>query len=918
MAFPQDPLDVDVELQIGGVWTDITTDAYTRSPIGTECGRSEESTRTDPSKASLELNNRLGKYSPRNPMSPYYGLIGRNTPVRIAVNDGDTYLRTTGQLNTGASTPDTAALDITGDIDVRFDATLDNWVPPVGAQHVDLAGKFSSVGNQRSWMLQSREGRIHLEWSPDGTTTIGAQSTVAPTLPPSRRMAWRAALDVNNGAGGWTVTFYTAETIAGPWVQLGDPVTGAGVTAIFNSTTVLKVGDATNLLYAESSGQVHAFELRNGIGGTVVANPYFAGQTPGAPSVTDSTGKVWMMAANGSISNRHLVFSGVISSWPTRWDLSGEDVWVSVEASGPLRRLGQGTKSLDSTLRRRLPSYSPLAYWPCEDSNGSTQAYSPLARGSALAVQGWDFAQDDSLGGSAALPTVTPGGTLRGRIPPPDPATNAWALCLLYRVDGAAPVAEQELMSWTTTGTIRRWRITMGTSGTHLFGYDASGALVLDSAIAPISVAFLGWTRLEFAAQQSGGNITYRIGWTPVGNGTTTNIPGSIAGTVGVLNQIDTVFGAGLPDIRVGHITAWATDVIAAAYDSADHGFTGETATSRMSRLATEESRTVALSVYTDPAKPSMALGSQRPEDLLTLLQDCADADGGILYESKTDASLTYRDRQTLYNQTPGLVLSYTAEGEIGPPLEPIDDDQKSRNDITVSRTAGSSARAVQETGPMSTAAPPNGIGVYDDSVTLNLADDNQPPQIAAWRLHLGTWDEARYPTVRLMLHAAPHLIPAALRLTVGDRIQITDLPPWLPPGPLDLIVQGWSQVIDQYTWDIVLNCTPAGPWTIGVLDDKLLGRLGTDGSTLGSGVSANATSMTFVSSPGPRWIDSAGFPTEFPFDVLIGGEQVRVTGITGTTLTQTATVVRSVNGITKSHSAGASIRLAQPLILAL
>ncbi|MFE6819419.1 hypothetical protein [Streptomyces sp. NPDC057677] len=917
MAFPQTPLDVRTELQIGGVWTDVTADCYTRSPIGIECGRSEESARTNPSRASLEFNNRLGKYSPRNPLSPYYGLIGRNTPVQVSVLGGATYLRVTGgTTNTGATTPDAAALDITGDIDIRFDATLDLWTTPGGIQGTDLTGKWITTGGQRSWMFQQRSGRPYLEWSPDGTTTIGAHCATTPAVPPSRRMAWRATLDVNNGAGGWTATFYTAPTIAGPWTQLGDPVTGAGVTSIFNSTAPVAVGNATNLLYAKPLGQFHAMELRNGIGGTLVASPTFAGQTPGAPSITDSTGKVWTMNPQGSISNQQRIFSGAISSWPTRWDVSGKDVWVSVEASGTLRRLGQGTKALASTLRRRLPSYSPLAYWPCEEDDGATQAYSPITGVAPLAVTGWQFAQNDSLGGSAALPTVAPGATLRGRVP--TTASTAWALCLPYRADGTPPAAEQEMLSWTTTGTIRRWRILMSSTSTHILGYDATGALALDSTIITGTNLWSDWWRLEFSAQQSGGNVSYTITWTRVGVASGIPVSGSYAGTVGVVNQVDTSFGPGIPTLSIGHLTVFAADIVAAAYASADHGFTGETATTRMARLANEESRTVALSVYTDPANPSAALGPQRPADLLTLLQDCADADGGILYESKTDASLAYRDLRTLYNQTPRMTLSYTAEGEIGPPLEPVDDDQKSRNDVTVTRTAGSSARSVQETGPMSTAAPPNGIGVYDDSVTLNLHNDDQPPQIAGWRLHLGTWDEARYPSVRLMLHAAPHLIPAFLGLTVGDRIRLTNLPSWLPPGPVDLIVQGWSQVLDLYTWDVVLNCTPAGPWTVGVLDDPNLGRLDTDGCTLGAGVSSSATSLTLVSSPGPRWIDSTGFPTEFPFDVLIGGEQVRITAMSGTTLTQTATVVRSINGIVKAHATGAAVALAQPLVLAL
>ncbi|MFJ3786988.1 hypothetical protein [Streptomyces sp. NPDC090093] len=914
MVFPQTPLDVRTELQIGGVWTDITTDVYSRVPIGIECGRSEESVRTNPSKAALQLNNRLGKYSPRNPMSPYFGLIGRNTPVRIAVHGGNSYLNVTGQNNSGASTPDVAALDITGDTDIRLDATLDRWVTPAGAQHTDLAGKYSTAGNQRSWMLQERRGRIYLEWSANGTAILSATSTVAPAVPPSRRMAWRVTLDVDNGAGGWTVTFYTAETIAGPWTQLGAPVTGTGTTSVFASTTVLKVGDATNLSYSKPAGQIHAFELRNGIGGTPVANPDFTAQTPGAPSITDATGKVWTMATNGSIRNRHVLFHGDISSWPTRWDLSGNDVYVTAEAAGTLRRLGQGRKSLDSTLRRRLPSHAPLAYWPCEDSAGATQAYSPLAGVTPLIVTGFDFAKDDTLGGSGALPTVAPGGTMRGRIPAPPAPSTVWAVCMPYRIDGTPPVAEQEMLSWTTTGTARRWRVVQSATATHLQCYDAAGALLFESGGIITPDVYGRWVRLEIKATQSGPNISFTLRWTQVGGGSYP-VSDAFAGTLGNLSQIDTSFGPGLPGIRVGHITAWSADVITSAYESADHGFTGETATDRLARLATEEARTVALSVYTDPSIPTTRLGSQRPADLLTLLQDSADADGGILYESKTDASLAYRDMNSLYNQTPRLVLSYTADGEIGPPLEPTDDDQKTRNDITVSRASGSSARAVLESGPLSVQAPPDGVGVYDDAITLNLATDDQPEPIASWRLHLGTWDEARYPTVRLMLHAAPHLIPAVLQLTIGDRIQITNLPPWLPPGPLDLLVQGISHAPDQYTWDVELTCTPAGPWRVGVYDSADLGKADTSGAQLTSGITSGATSFSVTTTAGLPWTTAPG---EFPARIVIGGEEMTLTGVTSSTSPQTFTVVRSANGIVKPHSAGAPVALARPVVYAL
>src|SRR5689334_23552634 len=46
----------------------------------------------------------------------------------------------------------------------------------------------------------------------------------------------------------------------------------------------------------------------------------------------------------------------------------------------------------------------------------------------------------------------------------------------------------------------------------------------------------------------------------------------------------------------------------------------------------------------------------------------------------------------------------------------------------------------------------------------------------------------------------------------IGDRITISNLPPWVAPGDVDLHVQGYTETVGLYDWTIVFNCTPAGP----------------------------------------------------------------------------------------------------------
>ncbi|MFB7867002.1 hypothetical protein [Streptomyces sp. NPDC056069] len=920
MVFPQTPLDVRVEAQIGTAWTDITADSYTRSPIGIEVGRSEEAVRTNPSKLGMELNNRSGKYSPRNPRSAYYGLIGRNTPLRVSVKGSESYLALDGTAAATATTPDTAALDITGDIDVRIEAEFD-WS---ALQTQILIGKWDTTGNQRSWMLHMQQGNLTFRWSATGSASSFAGAAM-PALP--RRCALRATLDVDNGAGGSTARLYWATTLAGPWTQFGGDLVGVGVTSLFNSSAPLSIAPNTLTItppWLPAAGRVYRAEVRSGIAGSAVASPDFRALAEGTTSFADSTGKTWTVNSTAKVSDREYRFRGDIAAWPARWDVSGKDIWVPIEAAGILRRLNQGTKALDSTLRRRIPSGSPLAYWPLEEGASATRAPASAPGVLAAGYTGMDWAADDTLPGSSPLPKLRNPASLRAQVPASPSA--GWHIECVYFLP-TMPATQTEILRVTVAGSAMRTAIVYAsTAGIRIEARDASDTVLAfflynnASAIADFTGV---WNRLSiFTSDAGGGNTNLVAAWRDITNSGGYWLSSTVyAGTQGSVTQIAGTWGAATEGMSLGHLAAFAVPgsgltAGVTIYESADDGFNGEEASARMLRLASEESATVALTYQ--KGGTTQSLGPQRPAPLLTLLQDAADADLGILAEAVGDARLVYRDRQTLYNQTPALTLDYTVSGEIGPPLEPIEDDQKTRNDITVTRDGGSSGRAVLDTGALSVQAPPNGVGLYDEQVTLNLYADEQTEPIASWRLHMGTWDEARYSSVRLMLHKATHLIPAYLKLRVGDRIRITNPPTWLPPGPIDLIVQGWSEVLDQFTWDVVLNCTPAGPWTVGVVDDTSLGRLATDGTTLGSGISSSATSLSLVSSPGPRWIDSATYPTQFPFDVVIGGEQMRITAITGTTLTQTATVTRAINGISKSHSAGAAVQVLTPALLAL
>ncbi len=920
MTFPQTALPITTELYLNGAWTDITTDVYSRDPIRITRGRADEGRQVDAGRCQLTLDNRAGKYSPRNPLSPYYGQLGRNTPIRVSVAAGASYLSVPGGISPacGATTPDTASLDITGDIDVRFDATLRNWVtfsPTTLATAVDLCGKYVTATSQRAWFLQQRNGSWHFEWSPNGTTAIEVNGTVIPTVPSSGRLAWRVTLDVDNGLGGYTVTFYTAPTIAGPWTQQEQIVTNSGTTSIFNSTAPLIVGDGSDIISTNPSGGINAVQIRNGINGTVVANPDFTAQTPGVSSFADSTGKTWSILSNSQISNRKTRFAGEVPAWPVKADTSGKDVYVQIEAAGILRRLGQGASPIQSAMRREFgnPARTNIvAYWPCEDGAGATSFASAHSGEAALAVSGavtpasyTGWAASDALPVFNAAPSM-----VRGTVPLYTATDYAFLRAFVYIPSAVSGTVR--LFSFTTTGTARTWSVYLdSTGGLALKAFDPDGTTILDTGSIVFNINGLK-RQLGVELTRNGTGIDWRIICFQVEDIVTLpQLSGTLASrTIGSVTQVRMGEDGGLDNVAFGHIAVANSSTAYAATAGAMVGWAGESAPDRITRLCGEET----VPVYV-AGVGGEKLGAQHSTALVGLLQEAAATDHGILYEDRESVALAYRNLTSLYNQGVTATLNYSAKGQVQSPLDPIDDDQNVRNDVTVTRVGGSWGRYTQTTGSMSVNAPPSGVGRYPDSPSLSLYSDDQPVQHAGWLTHLGTVDEARYPVVNVALHAAPSLIDSVTTLDTGARLQITNLSSRYPPGTVDQLVQGYTEILSQFLWILAFNCTPASPYTVGVLDDPVLGRADTDGSQLAAGMTSTATSMSVAVTAGPLWTTD---PADRPFDVTVGGEQMTVTNITGTSSPQTFTVTRSVNGVVKAQTTGTDVRLFQPTIVGL
>lgn len=917
MAFPVTPLTPTVELYLNGAWTDISNYVYVEDGITISRGRQDEQSSVEPSTCHLTLNNRDGRFSPRNPAGAFYGQLGRNTQLRVGVNLGQPRLVIPAFADS-ATTPDSAGLSITGDIDLRIDLRLPTWGPSNVGGARNLLQKFGSAGQRSYRLLLTSIGTAQIEWSADGTAYTTVNSTVSVPRTTGRQ-ALRATLDVDNGAGGKTVTFYTAPTIAGPWTQLGTPVTSAGTTSIFDSSTAVSISGSGSAVT-----EVYGVEIRQGIDGTVRANPDFTALADGATSFADGAGNTWSLGGAASITNRRTRFVGEVSSWPVAWDTSGNDVRVAVEAAGILRRVGQGASALRSAFYRAATGATPAgslqAYWPCEDAEGSTLFASAISGAPAMTIVSGSptFASDESFEASEPLP-VSNNAVLAGYVPAHTDSGKAQVRWLAKIPTGVA--TDTIIMSvYFLGGTIYRADLLVSATGSlNMHLYDRSLALVSSTGYAAFG-ALDQERRYSMELTQSGANINFGI-VTLAPGASTGNVWSSSAAsqTFGTVGSVVFSRGGDMPSTVFGHVMV--QNDVTSIFDLSEvlDAYAGEAAGSRVSRLCAEESYG-----FTDLglSAASSALGPQARATFLELVSEAADSDYGVLSESRSEAAIAYRPRRAMFSQSAALTLAY---GDIDS-ITPTDDDQLVRNDITVERVGGSSARATLQTGALSVLAPPNGVGRYEEQLSLSLFSDPQTSLHASWRLAHGTVDEPRYPTVHLDLSASAFSSSGSktsdiLDLGLGDLLVITDPPAWLPPDSIRQIVLGYSERIEPFSYEMELNCAPATAWQVGVYDQgSPATRYSATGATLSAGITSTATgagALSIVTPAGqPLWTSSAG---DFPLDIVIGGERITLSAIAATASPQSATVsARSVNGVVKAHLAGAAIQVADSAVYGL
>lgn len=178
------------------------------------------------------------------------------------------YVWLPGLANNVLTVPDAADLDITGDIDIRFCGQPDFWISSADQTFVS---KWQTAG-QRSWRFYASSTNLCFDWSVNGTDSAGVTSTIATPPFDVNTFGWvRVTLDVDNGADGSDVKFYTSEDGVS-WTQYGDTVTTAGPLTLFSGTSRIEIGGHSGGASALLNGRVYCVQVLNGIEGSTVLN----------------------------------------------------------------------------------------------------------------------------------------------------------------------------------------------------------------------------------------------------------------------------------------------------------------------------------------------------------------------------------------------------------------------------------------------------------------------------------------------------------------------------------------------------------------------------------------------------------------------------------------------------------------------
>lgn len=904
-------------------WVDYSRDVL--GAVAIRQGKRPNTDRTEPSSCPLRLDSPDGRHHPLLPTGPNYPHVRRNTPVRVrlrpeiaeyAVVTRDTFSRTVAD---------------------HWDATDDGYpwtLTGLGGTVTDADFDVNGTAGTMSIPVANADRRAMLETlgvvDQDITATVSVALPTGAGVDAGLFVRWSdfsnyyfcGAAIATSGA----VTVYVTQVAAGVSNSLANVVT----------TITHAAGTPLTIRVQAYDGAVR---LKAWQGDTEPTTWHIDVADPD-PVVGDGMG-LYGLVRTGNTNAKPLVFTWdnlIVGQMPVRFGGFADDYrpeWpagddsraeVNINASGILRRLGQGSKPLRSPVYLNVMSAvnDPyrVAYWPMEEGTRATQIASPMPGVAPMAVAGTiNFGSYDSPG-SDRLPVLGAGATFAAQVPV-YPEDNQTKIVNLWAIPAAGLPDLTVLLRLSGTGTVARWDLIYGTinnGAIRLAAYNSVGALIDQTAFAFTDLDgehFL--TSLELVTDGADIDILMLVQRIRVDDpqGSSLIVDTFTGHTAGRISSFVGTPAGAADGLVVGHMAVSNLTAGLANLGDAIVGHATETAADRFLRLCAQEGILARVEANTDTAHDTV-MGPQPTGTLLALLRECETTDFGVLDEQPF--GLRFVARGARYNQPVALALT-TEQGQVKEPFKPAYDDRDLLNDVEARRPDGSTAR-FEATG---TLGPGPSTGRYDGGIAANTHTDDPLDEIAAWAAHLGTVDQYRIPALRWDLASHPELIGRWLAADITSRLTARVQLAQFPQVPIDEHLDGYTETFDAGpVWTVEGNGSPAAPWTVAVIEgtgapEQPPWRLDTGGSAAVAPLTETATSAKLTTLDGPEWTTTAEHPTDFNFDVDIDGEQVTVTAISTDTAAFIAagTVAHADNtDVTPGLPAGMTTDVGQVLIL--
>ncbi len=497
--------------------------------------------------------------------------------------------------------------------------------------------------------------------------------------------------------------------------------------------------------------------------------------------------------------------------------------WVDLEGGGALQRAGQWTEPLKSSFRQYNDTIPGAAgYWPAEQPRGSTSLISTIPGTSqAGSFFGWSFDSQTRPPGSAPLMDVGENAELgeyfAAEVGPG--SITGWQLSWAARYEPLT--TEQFIMNWEATD-LTAYSMTLNPADGKLYMYSSkNGVAVLNVGQSYGSYDWSQWTLFSLDARWSAGTLSTNIfiNWT---NGDNTQ-----SGFLGVgfsdvpaglrWWSITGISGDVPAGSTVGHTmgvnvdSTGGVDLFSAARIAAWTGHLGETAADRLARLCTLKNLAYTIVGVSADSYP---MGPQQVDTFAGQLKEIATTEDGLIFDDIDAIGLVFLLRNERYNQTPACAFELT---DLPQPPDEVTDDLDPHNIVTASQREGGDYTTSDDTGPLGTQAPPDGVGEYRQTVDVNVSDEaGDLPQVANWWLRRGTVNLPRFPQVAVNLAALDAATIAEVEaVDVGSVITINGYREYT----IRLYVLGYTETIGTHSRSIVFTCAPDQQFAVGAYD---------------------------------------------------------------------------------------------------